>query len=131
MPRRRATWELVGEILGALPATELDPPGGHHAQAWRVNGKVIVARNPLMRVPDEPSIRAGRGDLLMLWSDYDARETLMAESPDAFFVTPHYERPAWVLVWLDRVDAQQLSEVLTDAWRNRAPKRLVREFDAR
>ncbi len=129
--KARATWETVCEFARTLPGAELDPPGGHHAPAWRVSGRAFVARNPLMRVPDEWTIREGRGDLLMVWSDYEAREALMAEDPEAFFLTPHYERPAWILVWLDRVDPARLREVVTDAWRLRAPKRLVREYDAR
>jgi len=36
-----------------------------------------------------------------------------------------------VLVRLDAVDPGQLAELVEDAWRVRAPKRLVAEYDAR
>jgi hypothetical protein len=52
----QATWQKVCKIVAALPGTELDPPGGHHAPAWRVHGKVIVRLNPRLRVPGEEAI---------------------------------------------------------------------------
>lgn len=37
----------------------------------------------------------------------------------------------YVLVRLDAVDRAELAELLEDAWRIRAPKRLVADYDAR
>jgi hypothetical protein len=51
--------------------------------------------------------------------------------PDVFFTTPHYDGHPYVLVRLDVVDRQQLAELLEDAWRIRAPKRVVAEYDGR
>ena len=35
-----------------------------------------------------------------------------------------------MLVRLDKVDPIELAELIEDAWRLRAPKRLLKEFDA-
>ncbi|MFG1944564.1 MmcQ/YjbR family DNA-binding protein [Nonomuraea sp. NPDC048826] len=54
---------------------------------------------------------------------------LVAARPEAFFTTPHYDGYAVVLVRLPEVDTEELGELLTDAWRLRAPKRVVAAFD--
>ena len=46
-----------------------------------------------------------------------------------FSTTPHYDGYAYVLVALARVDPSQLEELLEDAWRLSAPKRLVAAYD--
>jgi hypothetical protein len=129
MPKRRATWDTVAEIMSALPGTELGMQVGG-APAWRVNGKVIVLLGPRLRTPDEEEQRKRNGTLVNIVTGYEEREALMLSDPDVFFITPHYETHPSVLCWLDRVDGGLLREVLIDAWRARAPKRLVREFDA-
>jgi hypothetical protein len=119
-----ATWAQVCDILGALPGTELDE--GVDNPAWRVNGKVLARFNPRMRTEDEWEQRAANGDLASLWVDRDERELLIRDDPDTFFTTPHWQTSPHVLVWLERADEPQLRELLTDAWRARAPKRLQR-----
>ncbi len=123
-----ATWETVCEIVGSLPGGELDPPDRDNP-AWRVNGKVIVRRNPRMRVADEEEVRRIRGELVAIRTDRGEREALLHEDPGTFFITPHWESSPSVLAWLADVDAEQLRELLTDAWRARAPRRVVRRFD--
>jgi hypothetical protein len=54
---------------------------------------------------------------------------LIREDPDTFAVTPHYEIYRGVLIRLAQVREDQLRELLIDAWRMVAPKRLVRELD--
>jgi hypothetical protein len=47
-----------------------------------------------------------------------------------FFLTPHYEGWPGVLVRLEAVDPAQLAELVEDAWRTQAPKRLIKAHDA-
>jgi hypothetical protein len=35
----------------------------------------------------------------------------------------------WIRIELDRVDPEELTELVTEAWRLTAPKRLVKAFD--
>ena len=58
--------------------------------------------------------------------DLGEREALLQGQPDAFFTTPHYDGHPSVLVRLEVVDAQELAELLEEAWRLRAPKRAHR-----
>jgi hypothetical protein len=86
-----------------------------------------------------PSLKfAGKG-MCRLRTDPDAlvirvldlgdREALLKGQPDVFFTTPHYDGYPYVLVRLEEIDDTQLEELIEDAWRIRAPKRLVREHD--
>jgi hypothetical protein len=49
--------------------------------------------------------------------------------PAAFFTEPHYNGYPAILVRLDAVDLGMLEKLLRNAWRIRAPKRLVRETE--
>jgi hypothetical protein len=59
------------------------------------------------------------------------RDELIAAEPDVYFTEPHYNGYPAVLVRLAEIDEQELTELLTDAWRCQAPRALVAEFDGR
>jgi hypothetical protein len=58
------------------------------------------------------------------------KEMLLAADPDKFFTEPHYNGFPAVLVRLAALDVDELAELVTDAWRCQAPKKLVKEYDA-
>lgn len=60
----------------------------------------------------------------------EEKHVLIASDPAKFFTEPHYNGYPAVLVRLDAIGEDELTELLTDAWRNAAPRRLVAEFDA-
>jgi hypothetical protein len=62
--------------------------------------------------------------------DLADREALLRGRPGVFFTTPHYDGYPYVLVRLEAVDRTQLAELIEDAWRLGAPKRLVAAYDA-
>ena len=49
--------------------------------------------------------------------------------PDTFFVPPYVGPNGWVGVRIQTVDPDELRELVTEAWRLTAPKRLVQAFD--
>ena len=63
-------------------------------------------------------------------SGEEEKSALIAAEPDKFFTEPHYNGYPAVLVRLDAIENDELAELLTDAWRCAAPRRLVAEFDA-
>jgi len=67
--------------------------------------------------------------LVMRVSDLGEREALLQGQPDAFFSTPHYEGYPYVLIRLEAVDPEELAELVEEAWRIRAPKRLIAEYE--
>jgi hypothetical protein len=54
-----------------------------------------------------------------------AKEALLADDPRIFFTTPHFDGFPAILVRLDRIAAEELEEVVTEAWLVRAPRRLA------
>lgn len=52
------------------------------------------------------------------------KEALLASGNPAFYTTPHYDGHNYILVNLDLVDADELFELVTDAWGIAAPARL-------
>lgn len=105
----------VRRLALELPATVERPSYG--TPGFRVKDKLFA------RLHEEPGV-------LVLWceSAHD-KQALMAQRPEAFFSPPHYEGHDLVLVRLERVSLEELSELLADAWRLRAPARLVAELD--
>lgn len=63
-------------------------------------------------------------------ADLEEKEMLLAMDPEAFFTDAHYNGYPAVLVRLAAVDIDDLSELLVRAWRTRAPRKLVAQFDA-
>jgi hypothetical protein len=86
---------------------------------------------PGFRVKDKLFARLREdGALAVYVSALDEKDALIAAEPDIFFTTPHYDGYAMVLVRLDAVGPQELTEVLTDAWRVRAPGKVRAAFEA-
>ncbi|MFI7505580.1 MmcQ/YjbR family DNA-binding protein [Micromonospora aurantiaca] len=121
-----ATWEDVRRIALGLPETT-ERPTYDEAPAWRVRDKSFVWERPLRRgeldalgdaAPDGPILGARVPDL-------SAKEALIADDPAVYFTTPHFDGYPAVLVRLDRIDVDELTELVTEAWYARAPKRLA------
>lgn len=64
-------------------------------------------------------------------ADEEEKGVLIASDPDKFFTEPHYNGYPAVLVRLDAIDDDELAELLADAWRASAPRRLLGELDAK
>lgn len=97
-----ASWDDVRRIALALPETEERPAYG----------------NPAWRVPEGPILGARVEHLI-------AKEALLADNPDVYFTTPHFDGHASVLIRLDRIKLPELEEAIAEAWMARAPKRLL------
>lgn len=62
-------------------------------------------------------------------STFDEQRALTSMDPDTFFVPPYVGSKGWLGVRIRTVDAGEMRELLTEAWRMTAPKRLLRTFD--
>jgi len=60
----------------------------------------------------------------------EEKQVLIASDPAKFFTEPHYNGYPAVLVRLAEIDSDELTELLMDAWRIVAPRKLVAELDA-
>jgi hypothetical protein len=86
---------------------------------------------PSLKVRDKflCRLRTNPDALVIRVIDVGDQEALLLGQPDVFFKTPHYDNTPYVLVRLDVVSERQLAELVEDAWRTQAPKRLVAGFD--
>jgi hypothetical protein len=75
-------------------------------------------------------LRTNPDALVVRTIDLADRDALLKGDPDVFFITPHYDGYPAVLVRLEVVDPAMLAELIEDAWRLQAPKRVVAAFDA-
>ncbi|MFI7575604.1 MmcQ/YjbR family DNA-binding protein [Micromonospora sp. NPDC049497] len=121
-----ATWDDVRRIALSLPETT-EKPSYDGLPAWKVRDKGFVWERPLRRAdlealgdtaPDGPILGAQVPDL-------GAREALLADDPTVYFTTPHFDGYPAVLVRLERIDVDELTELITEGWYARAPKRLA------
>jgi hypothetical protein len=124
-----ATSEDVARIALALPET--DEGISRDLRHWRVKDKGFVWERPLRRsdlealgdaAPEGPILGARGVEHLV------AKDALLADDPDVFFITPHFDGYPAVLVRLDRIPLDDLEEVIVEAWLARAPKRLARAY---
>jgi hypothetical protein len=95
-----------------------------------VKDKLVVWERPLRRAdfealgdsaPDGPILGARVEHLV-------AKEALLADDPDVYFTTPHFDGYPAVLVRLDHIAAEDLEELIVEAWLARAPKRLAKAY---
>ncbi|MFI5932266.1 MmcQ/YjbR family DNA-binding protein [Actinoplanes sp. NPDC051494] len=107
----------VRRIALALPHTVEIASAGFD---FRVGGKGFVWSYP-ERTPGRP--RVIRTDVAVLFvGDEAEKQALLLGEPGLFFTAPGYEGVPLVLLRLAAVGAARLEELVTDAWRMRAPE---------
>jgi hypothetical protein len=62
-------------------------------------------------------------------STLEEQRALTQSEPDTFFVPKYVGKHGWIGIQLDRVDPEELRELVAEAWRMTAPKRLVKAWD--
>lgn len=123
-----ASWDDVRRIALDLPEASEGSSRGN--AAWQVRRKTFVWERPLReKEARELGERAPSGEILGVWvEDLGAKKALLADDSGHFFTTPHFDGYAAVLVELDRIGAEELGELIVEAWLAKAPKRLAREY---
>ena len=100
-----------------LPHTEEIDSDGFD---FRVGGRGFVWSYPERR-PGKP--RVIRADVAVLYvGDESEKQALLLGEPRLFFTAPGYEGLPLVLLRLPEVGVERLTELITDAWRMRAPE---------
>lgn len=119
-----ATWDDVARACLGMPGTEEGTSWGR--RAWKVRGKLFVWERPLRRRDlDELGDAAPHGPVLgAAVPDEGAKHALIADEPDVYFTTSHFDGYAAVLARLDALDLAALRELAGEAWACRAPKKL-------
>ena len=114
----------VRRLALALPHVVENPSAGFD---FRVADKGFVWSYPERR-PGRP--RVIRTDVAVLFvGDEGEKQALLLGEPDLFFTAPGYESVPLVMLRLEPVGVERLGELVTDAWRMRAPDELLADLD--
>jgi len=115
MPKRKGvTFASARRLLLAFPGVEEGPCYG--TPGFRVRKKFLA------RLRED-------GETLAVKCGDEERDFRMEADPETFFTTDHYRGYPMVLVRLANVGAGDLRDVLEQAWRMSAPKRLIAEHE--
>lgn len=152
----RARSPAAPPVTGTARSRKATPKGkaatkakeGPKAQAGRVTSweklRAIALSLDLPNVVEttswgQPTLKA-HGKLWAWWSPSEGapvfkvsreeREIMLEVDPETFFVTPHYAPHNLVLVRPDRCDAEWAKAMLLRNWREMAPKKLLKAYDA-
>jgi hypothetical protein len=102
-------------------------PGAHEVTAW--GEPTFRVKNKLFAMYANAGNHHGAGRPAVWCKAGPGNQELMVRTdPARFFVPPYVGPSGWVGVYLDgKVDWKGVAELMRDAWRLTAPKRLLRD----
>ena len=110
-----ATIAQVRSMALALPATT-EVVTWETDLTWRVRDKMFVVGGP-----ESPRISVK--------ASMEEQAELIAMNPETYAKAAYVGRFGWVSVDLSTVDPDELNNLIVEAWRRTAPKKLVAAFD--
>jgi hypothetical protein len=109
------TADELRQLVRALPEAEERETWGH--PTFRVRDKLFAAMSDDGR---QASVKATKQE----------QAALVAAAPETFGIPAYVGRHGWVSIQLATSDPAEVRELLVEAWRLTAPKRLVTAYDA-
>jgi hypothetical protein len=99
--------------------------------AYKVHGKLFCRQRG--RRPDALDEHGERLDDVLMFrvADLDVKELLLSDARGIYFTTPHFRGYPAVLVRipdLERLDLDELGDLVAEAWLTRAQKRVARAW---
>lgn len=128
-----ATVEDVRRIALALPGVSERVSGHTGEPGWRLRtGQIAWIRGPRAtdlrqlaelgrQWPDGPVLGVRVGSL-------EEKDQMLAAEPDVLFTIPHFDGYPGLLVRLDAIDRERLAEIIADAWLQRAPVLVAKQW---
>jgi len=125
-----ATMSDLDELALALPETTRETED--RRPTYLVHGKMFCFhRRPRPDAVDEQTGERLTDVLVFRVADLDVKDILLADPRGLFFTTPHWNGYAAVLMRigaLERVDRDELRDLVVDAWLTRAKKRVAKAW---
>jgi hypothetical protein len=126
-----ATMADLDELALALPQTtkEVSADG---RPAYLVQGKLFCCHRSRRRDAVDAHTGERLDDVLMFRvPDLDVKDLLLADARGVFFTTPHFDGYPAVLLRirdLERIERDELHDVVAEAWLTRAQKRVAKAW---
>jgi hypothetical protein len=125
-----ATMADLEELALAMPQATRDPK--RERPSYLVHGKLFL----LHRTPRPDAVDADTGErlddvLMFRVGDLAEKELLLADARGLFFTTPHFDGYPAVLLRipdLERLDRDELRDLVAEAWLTRAQKRVAKAW---
>ena len=100
--------------------------------AYLVHGKVFCVHRGLRKDAIDPDTGERLDDVLMFRvADLDVKDLMLADERGIYFTTPHFDGYAAVLMHipdLERIDREELQDLVAEAWLTRAQKRVAKAW---
>ena len=110
------TTDALRELALSLPGAEERETWGH--PTFRVRGKIFASM-----------FDGEDGAVATVKASPEEQAVLLAADPATFSSASHVGRYGWTRVRLERVDPEEMRELVVEAWRQTATKRAVAAFD--
>ena len=115
------------------PATPLDRlraiclalPEAHEAVAW--GEPTFRVRNKVFAMHSSANTHHGKGrEGVWIASAHVTQDLVVRARPDLYFIPPYAGPSGWIGAWIDKKPRwNEITELLRDAYRLKAPKRLA------
>ena len=99
----------------------LSLPEAEERETWET--ATFRVRNKIFTMFDEKERH------LWIKSTHDEQQALIAMDPDAFFFPSYVGSKGWIGVVVSKAERGEVQDLITEAWRLTAPKRMVAAFD--
>ena len=99
----------------------LSLPEAEERETWET--ATFRVRNKIFTMFDEKERH------LWIKSTHDEQQALIAMDPQAFFFPSYVGSKGWIGVVVSKAERGEVQDLITEAWRLTAPKRMVAMFD--
>lgn len=114
--KRGVTWAAVRKLALSFPGVAEGTSYGDHA--FLLDGKFFSRFNE-------------KEQGLVVYAEEALRDALLEARPDVYFTTDHYRGYPYLLARLERVPRAELAALFESAFRARAKRKRVAEYDAK
>jgi hypothetical protein len=114
--KRGVTWAAVRKLALSFPGVTEGTSYGEHA--FLLDGKFFSRFN-------------AKEEGLVVYAEEALRDALLAGKADCYFTTDHYRNYPYVLARLEQLPRAELAALYEAAFRAKAKKKRVAEYDAR
>ena len=123
MPAARSPLARLRKVCLALPEA-------HEVEAW--GEPTFRVKNKLFAMHASSDTHHGDGrEGVWIKSEHVTQDMLVRAEPKRYFVPPYVGKSGWVGAFIDRgADWEIVADLLRDAYRLTAPKKLVAQLDA-